>query len=587
MCGIAGILTADGSTPDPGAVEALVRALGHRGPDGLGRHSAPGLEMVQTRLAIIDLHTGDQPFIDGTGNALIANGEIYNYRELRDELPDMAFGSRSDCEPPLHIYRRDGLDYTQRLRGMYAIAIHDRAEGRLVISRDPFGIKPLYYVASSTCFAFASEPQALISAGLASAEVDPAAREELLQLQFVSGERTLFRDIRRVLPGETIVVSGGRIVARRRDPALPPGGPVAEKEAEAMERLDDALLQTVELHQRADVDYGMFLSGGVDSATLLALMARLNDRPVHAFTAGFDHPGATDERAHAAAVARAAGARHEEVLFGESDFWALLPRVAAALDDPAADYATLPTFKLAERAAGSLKVILSGEGGDELFAGYGRYRSAMRPGWLGGRAMRRRGILDDLGLLREKPRAWRDGVVSAEVAAALPGRSRLQIAQATDVADWLPHDLLIKLDRCLMAHGIEGRAPFVDIGLAQAVFRLPDRLKVRGNLGKWLLRRWLEKCLPEAQPFERKRGFTVPVTAWIGERGDRIGPMVAAQPGIAEVCWPEKVEALFRNTGKRVGFAQWVLLFYALWHQHHVAAKRADGDVFAMLSTGS
>jgi asparagine synthase (glutamine-hydrolysing) len=312
-------------------------------------------------------------------------------------------------------------------------------------------------------------------------------------------------------------------------------------------------------------------------------MGRLNSRPVRAFTAGFDHPAATDERAHAGAVAAAVGARHHEVLFGERDFWSLLPRIAACLDDPAADYATLPTYKLAAEAARDLKVILSGEGGDELFGGYGRYRSAMRPVWLGGRAMRRRGMLAGLGLLREDTVGWRDGIAAGEQAAATPGRTRLQAAQATDVADWLPHDLLIKLDRCLMAHGVEGRTPFVDIGLAAAMFRLPDRLKIHDGMGKWLLRHWLDRSLPVADPFARKRGFTVPVAAWIASRGAALGPLVARAPGIAEICPPERVTRLFAETGKRVGFAQWVLLFYALWHRHHVLGLPGGGDVFEVL----
>ncbi len=583
MCGIAGIVTADGSVPDDALLDSLAEALVHRGPDGMGRIAVPGGALVQTRLAIIDLETGDQPFTDATGTALVANGEIYNYRELRAEMSGVAFATQSDCEPPLHLYASEGLDFTKRLRGMYAIALYDRAEGRLVLARDPFGIKPLYYTQSEGRFAFASEPQALIAAGLATRTLDASARDELLQVQFVSGDRTLFRDIRRVLPGETLVVSGAHIVERRRIPALPDGGPEPEREDDAIKRLDAALLQSVELHQRADVEYGMFLSGGVDSASLLALMARLNERPVRAFTAGFDHPDATDERDHAGAVARAAGARHEEVLFGEADFWSLLPTVAARLDDPAADYATLPTYKLAAEAAGDLKVILSGEGGDELFAGYGRYRSAMRPGWLGGRAMRRRGILDGLGLLREHSAGWRDGIAAAEIAAALPGRTRLQAAQATDVADWLPHDLLIKLDRCLMSHGVEGRTPFVDIALTDAMFRLPDKLKVKDGLGKWLLRRWLDTTLPEAGAFARKRGFTVPVAAWIAGRGSALGPLVAGSPGVSDVCHPERVVQLFGESGKRVGFAQWVLLFYALWHRHHILGLPTHGDVFEVL----
>jgi asparagine synthase (glutamine-hydrolysing) len=298
------------------------------------------------------------------------------------------------------------------------------------------------------------------------------------------------------------------------------------------------------VHQRADVPYGMFLSGGIDSAALLALMARLNERPVKAFTVGFGEGRVADERAHARKLARRLGAEHVEIGFGEGDFWSLLPAVAEALDDPVADYAALPTYLLAREAGRSLKVILTGEGGDELFAGYGRYRSDIRPWWLAGRTMRARGILDGLQLLRKGSAGWRDGIAAAAHAAALPARTRLQVAQAVDVADWLPNDLLTKVDRCLMAHSVEGRVPFLDPVVAGIAFRLPDELKLRRSRGKWLLRRWLERVLPEAEPFSAKRGFTVPVGSWIRRKAKQIGPLVARQAGIVELCRPKSVERL-------------------------------------------
>ncbi|MBI4183280.1 MAG: asparagine synthase (glutamine-hydrolyzing) [Proteobacteria bacterium] len=585
MCGIAGIMTRDGSTPPTAALEAMAAALRHRGPDGGGRHLAPGLGMVQRRLAIIDLKTGDQPLAEPGGAALIANAEVYNYVELRGrELAGVTLATASDCEPPLHLFRRQGDSYAAHLRGMYAIAIHDRASGRLLLSRDPFGIKPLYYAETGGAFGFASEPQALIAAGLVAPRVDTRARDELFRLQFVTGAKTLFAGIRRVLPGETLIVERGRIVGRRRLAALPDGPPEETGEEEALARLDAALADSVLVHQRSDVPYGMFLSGGTDSSAVLAMMARLNERPVRAFTVGFPGAAVADERAHARAVARAAGAEHVEVAFTEADFWVLLPEVAAALDDGVADYAVLPTYRLAREAGRGLKVILSGEGGDELFAGYGRYRRAMRPWWLGGRRMRRRGALDGLGLLRDEGAGWREGLDAAEAEAAAGGRTRLQAAQAADCADWLPHDLLLKLDRCLMAHGVEGRTPFLDPAVAGAVFRLPDRLKVRRGLGKWILRRWLARNLPEAEPFTAKRGFTVPAGEWIAGRGGALAPLVARQPGIAEACRPGAVEAVFRAGGARAGFAGWVLLFYALWHRRHVLGRAPAGDALETLS---
>ena len=573
-----------GAEADTAALERLTDAIRHRGPDGDGAYAARNVALGQTRLAIIDLETGNQPLYEPGGAVLVANGEIYNYLELRAELGEDEFATRSDCEPPLHLYRRHGLDFVDHLRGMYALALYDPIEGQLVIARDPFGIKPLYYAQTSGGFAFASEPQALLAAGLVEARINADARAELFQLQFTTGAETIFEGISRVLPGEMIVVRDGRIVARRRRTILPTDGPATWSELEALERLDTALRDSVEVHQRSDVPYGMFLSGGVDSSVLLALMADLNEQPVHAFTAGFVGASVADERAHARAVAGSAGAVTVDISIGPEDFWRDLPRIVAAMDDPSADYAIVPTFLLAEavRREG-LKVVLTGEGGDELFAGYGRYRSATRPWWRGGRSMRARGIFDGLGVLRDIPAGWRDGFAAVEQTLETGSRTRLQVAQATDCADWLPNDLLLKVDRCLMANGVEGRTPFLDPEVADVAYRLSDSLKVRDGLGKWLLRKWLDGRLPAAGAFERKRGFSVPVAEWIRDSADVIGPLVARQPGIVEMCEPRAAENLYAKAGKREGFAAWLLLFYALWHNHHVLGIHGVEDVRAAL----
>ncbi len=593
MCGIAGIMTRSGAAPDDGALQALQAALAHRGPDGQGRHVSGGTGLVQTRLAIIDLETGDQPLYAAENKtALVANAEIYNYVELKLDMGRVDFKTRSDCEPPLHLYLRHGLDFARHLRGMYALALHDPAEDSLVLARDPFGIKPLYYAETADGFVFASEPQALHRAGLVEPALNADARDELLQLQFTTGRETVFEGVKRLLPGETAQVRSGRITDRLKKPALPDGGPVDIGPSAALGRLDDVLADSVNIHQRSDVPYGMFLSGGIDSSAILAMMARLNERPVQAFTAGFSGATVADERQHARLVAAAAGAEHTEVEFGEDDFWALLPAIAAAMDDPAADYAALPTYKLAAAARkAGLKVVLTGEGGDELFAGYGRYRRARRTRLLGGRPMREKGVFDGLGVLREQSNRWRDGFAKSEEEAAQGGRTRLQSAQAADCADWLPNDLLGKLDRCLMAHGVEGRVPFLDTRVADFALRLPDGLKVRRGLGKWLLRKWLQGALPQARPFARKRGFTVPVGEWIGGRGRQLGALVAAEPGVEEICNPGAALALFaaagpgggNKAGQKAGHAAWVLLFYALWHRRHILGREAEGGVFDVL----
>lgn len=576
-------MTLDGTTPDAALLEGLNRAQAHRGPDGSGIYRKDDVGLAHGRLAIIDLATGDQPLFGQDGLALIANGEIYNHVELRTALSDVAFSTGSDCEPPLALYQRHGLDFAATLRGMYAIALHDPVRRRLVLARDPFGIKPFYYAETAGGFVFASEPQAILATGLIERRLRLSARDELLQLQFTTGTETIFEGIHRLSPGETVAVEGGRIVERRRLAALPAGGCDHRNATDALGELDEILAESVLFHQRSDVPFGMFLSGGIDSSALLALMARLNSRPVLAFTAMFPGTGATDESRHARLLAKAVGAEHVEVPVTERDFWDLLPAIAASVDDPVADYAIVPTYKLAAAARRSVKVILSGEGGDELFGGYGRYRSAMRP-WPFGRQMRRHGFLEGLGLLRGESHAWRAGFAAEADRQSGNGRTRLQSAQALDCTDWLPNDLLIKLDRCLMANGVEGRVPFLDPRVAAFAYRLPDSLKVRRGLGKWLLRSWLDGVLPAAQAFSAKRGFTVPVEEWIAGHPE-LGGLLAEQESIREICRPGQVESLFRAPGKKGGFAAWILLFYALWHRCHIGNLAPQGDVFATLSS--
>jgi asparagine synthase (glutamine-hydrolysing) len=587
MCGIAGFIASDGKSAHKSALAALEQALQHRGPDGRGEFVSADVSLLQTRLAIIDLETGDQPLYGPQKTVLVANGEIYNYLELKAARPDAPLKTRSDCELPHFTHAESGAAFSDELRGMYAIALHEATSGETFLARDPFGIKPLYYSEGEGGVAFASEPGALIAAGLASRETRSEATQELLQLQFTSGRSTIFRDVSRVLPGETLMLKGGKIAASRITPALPEGGPLAIAEDEALKKLDAVLMDSVNVHQRSDVPYGMFLSGGVDSSALLAAMARLNARPVIAFTAGFPDTRARDEREHARKVAKAAGAEHIEVAVTEKDFWDHLPKIVSAMDDPAADYAIVPTWILAREAAKGLKVVLSGEGGDEIFAGYGRYRTATRPWLLGGRPMRARGVFDGLGILRDETRHWREGILAAEKRSAKPGWSKLQRVQAADMGEWLPNDLLLKLDRCLMANGLEGRTPFLDRVVADFAFRLPDTLKIANGGGKYLLRRWLEQKLPEAEPFSKKRGFTVPVAEWIATRGARLASLVALNPGIAALCRPEAVEALFNSLGakpdKRAGAAAWNLLFYALWHRIHAEGRKPEGDVLDFL----
>jgi len=583
MCGIAGVMTRDGRAPSAAFTERFKLALVHRGPDGAGEHAHGNVLLVQTRLAIVDLPGGTQPFVAPDGVALIANGEIYNDPILRGDMSGVVFASGSDCESPLHLYRRDGEAFAAGLRGMYAIAILDPARGRLILARDPFGIKPLYYAENDAGFFFASEPQALVAAGVVAAAVNAAGRDEMLAFNFNTGIETPFAGICRVAPGETLIVESGRIVKRLLQPALPDTSNPACDDTSALAAFDGIWRDAVNVHQRADVPYGMFLSGGIDSAAVLAMMARLNERPVLAFTAAFPGTAAHDERDGARRAAQAAKARHVEIEITPADFWRRLPAIAAAVDDPVADYAVVPTYLLAEVAAREVKVVLSGEGGDELFAGYGRTRAALRP-WPFSKQPWRRHMLSGFNGMR-KPAGWRDGMTLVEAQARARFSDKLNVLQAVDCAAWLPNDLLIKLDRCLMAHGVEGRVPFLDSAVAGFAFSLSNRQKIRAGQGKWLLRQWLADHFPAAAAFAPKRGFTVPVAEWITAEGRRLGPLVARQPGIREICEPGSVEALYSAVTRRNGSAAWSLLFYALWHHRHIIGSHSGGDVFEALAS--
>jgi len=583
MCGIAGLIHEAGGE-DLAEAQAtaarMIAAIGHRGPNGIRVEALQGLAVGHARLSIIDLEGGWQPLHHG-GDVMIGNGEIYNYLELADEFDLVGrLATGSDFEPLLQLFPKLGEAVFQRLRGMYGLCL--RPDPRLrgggapaLLARDVFGIKPLYTrrlgatlgAAPAEATLFASEPRALFAADGAPPVLDPLRAEELLALNYTVGPQTIFEGVTRLMPG---AVSSdprqGGFVAKTRAPT-----PISE--AAALTRLDEVLEESVRLHQRADVPYGLFLSGGVDSAAIATLMARLNSRPVTAFTCGFDDAnlaaeGAVDERAAAERVARALDLDWRETRFGAQDFWRIAPEVAWALDDPTTDFATLPTYRLAQAAKGTLTVVLTGEGGDELFGGYGRYRRALRPRWLGGRPSEPQvfaSFLKDGGA--GAGARWRASVTPR------PDLTPLQQAQAADMETWLPNDLLLKLDRCLMAHGLEGRTPFLDPPTAEFAFHLPDRLKVRGRHGKWLLRKWLERHCPAADAWSRKKGFTTPVAAWIAPRAADLGPRIAAVQGVAELCDLEAVRAAFRS--EAAAKARWPLLFYALWWTIHIGGATA------------
>ncbi len=587
MCGIAGVMTRNGMQPPEGVFDAILddmfAAIAHRGPDGSARLVRGDTALLHLRLAIIDIETGDQPLFGTsddpeTGVALVGNGEIYNNHELRRAMLATRFRTGSDCEPPVFLYEACGPGFADRLRGMYALAVHDPAASRLVLVRDPFGIKPLYYAQTDSYFAFASEPQALLAAGFGQREPSRPRAAELLQLKFTTGAETIFPGILRVLPGQTLVIEHGNIVLSHRSTALPPGLPVPIDHTMALAKLDEVLFGSVVAHLQSDVPYGLFLSGGVDSAALLALMSRATGNRIQALTVGWAGGEGVDETTEALRLAAAQGADCTRIEMGEADFWALAPRIAATIDDPTADAAILPSWMLGEAARNAgLKVTLCGEGGDEMFGGYARYRK-QRPPWRWiARKPRSGGVF---GASIPGLDGWRDGIAAVEH--SITGHSPLQTAQLVDCQEWLPNDLLIKLDRCLMAHGVEGRTPFLDPVVADFAFALPDDEKASLRYGKVLLREWLENAFPQAGAWARKKGFKPPVGGWIASGGPRLAALIAAQPGVAALVPREVVEQAVAQAASKSQRA-WSLLYYALWHSYHVMGIDASGDIATVL----
>lgn len=584
MSGIVGISLRTDQPASEQVLARMVHHLAHRGPEEEGFALHGPLGIGHCRLRIMDVEGGQQPIWDGAKECVIAvNGEIYNHQPLRQQLQGegVKLTTESDSEIPLHLYRQHGLEFVRHLEGMYAIALMDTRTDELIIARDPVGIKPLYIAETEKGIAIASEPGALTRTGWVDPAVNNRALPSLFNRNYVAGDETLFEGVMRVHPGEVLRIRRGEVIERFRLPLdlRPASGIDAPK---ALQALDMLFSEKVRSHLQSDqVPYGTFLSGGVDSSSVLLCMADVKAK-IRSYTIGFESISTADERAMAEKLAQEVGALHSTIEFSERDFWQYLPQVCRAMDDLTSDPNAVPLFKLAARAHFDVKIALSGEGGDEIFAGYGRYRPQS---WLK-RLLRRpyqgRGAAAPFGnLFRESDRFSRFYKhEKPETAYAQDGFTRLQKRQARDIAEWLPANLLLKLDRCLMAHSVEGRVPLLDREMIAFAFSLPDNLKIRKRHGKWLLKEWLNQRHPELRAFEPKRGFTVPLHEWMERKREKLRPILQDHPALEPHMRPgamkEWLNQPLSEKGARLLFN---MVCFALWYDIHIDGKTGKWEI--------
>jgi asparagine synthase (glutamine-hydrolysing) len=624
MCGIAGVVSFAGGPIDEARLRRMAGALAHRGPDAEGvfldTRAAPSIGLAHRRLSIIDLsHVADQPLGNEDDTVLaMLNGEVYNFAELRRAQEGRhQFRSHGDTETIVHGYEDEGDGIVARLDGMFALALWDSRRRRLLLARDPFGKKPLYYWSDGRELLFASEIKALLAGG-APAAFDAAGLPEYLAFGYVPTPRTLFREVRRLPPASTMVVDAQGAGAPRAywDLRFPPAGEVrrltlAEAAAGVRERLDAAVRKRL----MADVPLGVLLSGGIDSGAVLALAARASAAPVNTFTLGFEGPAFYDERAPAARMAAHVGAIHHEAVV-RPEAASLLETLLRHHDEPFGDSSALPTYLVAREARQHVTVVLNGDGGDETFAGYERFRAELIANRLPAAARRMLGSAAALlpagrtsyGTLRrlqrfarktalpflERTLAWhsffephtlealgKDAPIDLQAVVGhyvdalgrVNGASHLSRLLYLNARCYLLDDLLPKMDRMTMAHGLEARSPFLDRELCEYAASLPDDYKLRGAVGKRVLKEAIRDLVPADLLTRPKHGFGIPLGEWF--RGDLRTmvadtlldrPRLGAHLNVATVrgLWDEHLAGRADR-----GHALWTLLILELWMRGH------------------
>src|SRR5215203_5956097 len=626
MCGICGLVSLDGATaPDPAALAAMNETLAHRGPDSDGSPIDGSCGLAMRRLSIIDLAGGDQPISNEDGRIqVIQNGEIYNYRELMEDLRRRGhrFATHSDTEVMVHLYEERGPRFVEDLRGMFALAIWDARHGRLVLARDRFGIKPLYYRVADGALSFASELKALLRQPGFSSEIDHEALESFLAFNSVPAPLTIFKEARKLPAGHLLVAEDGEVeISRYARPTPAQADQVRGESDEVLAgELCDRLRDSVRAHLVSDVPVGVLLSGGVDSCSLTALAAEESGYQVSTFSIGFEE-SSFDELDQARLVAQRYGTDHHELVL-RPDAVDLLPKLVEAFDEPFGDSSALPTFLVSQLAADTVKVVLSGEGGDELFGGYYTYVADRLAPRVGKAAPFLRPLVELLPsssakvsfdykakrFMRgahlppvERHHAWKE-IFSPEAQDELLDADRIsdpinvyraryaetesaqELArlQDIDLGIYLVDDLLVKTDRASMAHSLEARVPFLDPVVAELALALDTKQKVRGFSKKRLLRQAIAPLLPKEIIRGRKQGFSIPVAAWL--RGD-------LEPFAREVLSPEAIErqgclraeAVTRVLDRHVSGKEdlsrqiWGLLAFTLWFDRYAREPASAG----------
>ena len=591
MCGIAGIYHLETPKPvDPARVEAMCDAMAHRGPDGQGVWTAPGVALGHRRLSIIDLAGSPQPMASLDGRAmLVFNGEIYNYRELRAELKahGAQFHTDGDSEVILAAWQRWGPDCVTRLHGMFAFAIYDLDARTLFLARDRLGVKPLFMAPlSDGSLAFGSELKALLAHPLLRRELDPLAIEDYLAWGYVPDTRSILKGVIKLPAGHSLLLRhGGGLPEPRQwwdvSFAERRKGKVADLEAELLHLMRDA----VSSRMVADVPLGAFLSGGVDSSSVVALMAETSTQPVKTCSIGFD-VAALDESAYATQVAQRYGTDHASRLVSPDDFESI-GLLSAMFDEPFADASALPTWRVCQLARETVTVALSGDGADEALAGYRRHvfqhgedrvrallpQSVRGPvfGALGAiypkadwaprplrakttflslagdsaegyaRAMafappELRGVLYTEDFLRLRGDYTAEAPL-LELMRRAPARSGLDRAQYADLKAWLPGDILTKVDRTSMAVSLEAREPLLDHRLIEFAASLPESMRIRSGQGKWLMKRTMQRYLPDDILYRPKQGFVTPIAQWFRGPLQQTARDIAASATLARTGW--------------------------------------------------